>query len=81
MVDSVGFSTNQVLAAQLARQAIQAQAQSVGTITPQTAEGGGHGQPRGHTQAAQIPNHNSGLKGEKPDRMDVPRGHHLDIRV
>ena len=81
MVDSVGFPTNQVLSIELARQAIRAEQQSVGNITPH-ADGGGGGLPRAHTRALPSQtNHNSGLKGERPTRTDVPRGHYLDIRA
>lgn len=82
MVDGVGFPTSQVTSMEIARQAIRAEQQSVGNITPH-ADGGGGGLPRANVQAppAQAASRNAGLKGERPARTDVPRGHYLDIRA
>lgn len=82
MVDAVG-STSPSATAQIIRQAIQTDQQTVGSIATQS-QGGGQGTASARNNAPPVPetpNHNAGLKGERPDDPNAPRGTFLDISV
>lgn len=83
MVDAVG-STSPSLTAQIVRQVTQADQQTVSSIAAQS-QGSGQGTSSARTSTPppvqESPNHNAGLKGERPDDPNAPRGSFLDISV
>jgi len=78
MVDLVGSGGAVQAATQALKSATQQDVSSVQGIDPNQAGQ----QPVNAVQTAseaQAPNHNAGLKGERPENTEVPRGTYLDV--